>query len=118
MSDILMKGTEPIGQVSDLTADNIEYSEGVSVKQKIDDVTLKRERIGFSLSSYTKTRNWYTLTFTKNHNYLFATIGDWSSGGLSTDAFNIIYVPSDSQALLIVGEVEPIGVYIDFWYLE
>lgn len=37
MSDILMKGTEPIGQVSDLTADNVEYSAGVSVKQKIDD---------------------------------------------------------------------------------
>lgn len=36
MSDILMKGTEPIGQVSDLTADNVEYSSGVSVKQKLD----------------------------------------------------------------------------------
>lgn len=36
MSDILMKGTEPIGQVSDLTADNVEYSSGVSVKDKID----------------------------------------------------------------------------------
>lgn len=118
MSDILMKGTEPIGQVSDLTADNVEYSSGVSVKQAIENVTLKRERIGFSLSGYTKTRNWYTLTFTKNHNYLFATIADWSSGSLSTDVFNIIYVPNNSQALLIVGEVEPIAVYIDFWYLE
>lgn len=38
MSDILMKGTEPIGQVSDLTADNVEYSSGVSVKQKIDNI--------------------------------------------------------------------------------
>ena len=38
MSDILMKGTEPIGQVSDLTADNVEYSAGVSVKQKIDEL--------------------------------------------------------------------------------
>lgn len=36
MSDILMKGTEPIGQVSDITADNVEYSSGVSVKDKID----------------------------------------------------------------------------------
>lgn len=36
MSDILMKGTEPIGQVSDLTADNVEYASGVSVKEKID----------------------------------------------------------------------------------
>lgn len=36
MSNILMCGNEPLGQVSDLTADNIEYSEGVSVKQKID----------------------------------------------------------------------------------
>lgn len=36
MSDILMQGTEPIGQVSDLTADNVEYSSGVSVKDKID----------------------------------------------------------------------------------
>lgn len=38
MSDILMKGTEPIGQVADLTADNVEYSSGVSVKQKIDNL--------------------------------------------------------------------------------
>ena len=36
MSDILMKGTEPIGQVSDLTADNVEYSSGVSIKAQID----------------------------------------------------------------------------------
>lgn len=38
MSDILMKGTEPIGQVSDITADNVEYSTGVSVKNKIEAV--------------------------------------------------------------------------------
>ena len=36
MSDILMKGTEPIGQVSDLTADNVEYSSRVSVKDMLD----------------------------------------------------------------------------------
>lgn len=36
MSNILMNGTEPIGQVAGLTADNVEYSEGVSVKDKID----------------------------------------------------------------------------------
>ena len=36
MSDILMKGTEPIGQVCDLTADNVEYSSGVSVKDMLD----------------------------------------------------------------------------------
>lgn len=36
MSDILMKGTEPIGQVAGLTADNVEYSEGVSVKSVLD----------------------------------------------------------------------------------
>ncbi len=88
------------------------------IEDGIESATLKRERIGFSLSGYTKTRNWYTLTFTKKHNYLFATIGDWSSGGLATDTFNIIYAPNDSQALLIVGGVEPIAVYIDFWYLE
>ena len=41
MSDILMKGTEPIGQVADLTADNVEYSSGVSVKDKLDWVFLK-----------------------------------------------------------------------------
>ena len=42
MSDILMKGTEPIGQVADLTADNVEYSSGVSVKEKIDDMDSKK----------------------------------------------------------------------------
>ena len=40
MSDILMKGTEPIGQVSDLTADNVEYSSGVSVKDMLTGETL------------------------------------------------------------------------------
>lgn len=46
MSDILMKGTEPIGQVSDLTADNVEYSSGVSVKNKIDRMASNWTSIG------------------------------------------------------------------------
>lgn len=41
MSDILMKGTEPIGQVSGLTADNVEYSSGVSVKDALDNKVSK-----------------------------------------------------------------------------
>lgn len=60
MSDILMKGTEPIGQVSDLTADNVEYSSGVSVKDKIDDTLV--EDIA-SLISWNSTYNiWATAT--------------------------------------------------------
>lgn len=50
MSDILMKGTEPIGQVCDLTADNVEYSSGVSVKIKIDS---KLENFQY-VNTYTK----------------------------------------------------------------
>lgn len=51
MSDILMKGTEPIGQVSDLTADNVEYSSGVSVKDKIDSDNTKTDVAVTSLVS-------------------------------------------------------------------
>ena len=39
MSNILMCGTDPVGQVCDITADNVEYSSGVSVKDKLDTIT-------------------------------------------------------------------------------
>lgn len=39
MSDILMKGTEPIGQVGDIPAENVVYTEGVSVKDKLDSIS-------------------------------------------------------------------------------
>lgn len=53
MSNILMNGTEPIGQVAGLTADNVEYSEGVSVAEMIKVIPLT-ENISYTANTWTQ----------------------------------------------------------------
>jgi len=72
---------------------------------------LKRTRVTFKLSDYTKTRTFYAIPITEKH--LFATLADFSTGMLETSPFNISY--AGASLYIVVGAVEPVSVTVDFW---
>lgn len=99
MSDILMKGTEPIGQVSDLTADNVEYSSGVSVKDKIDEALggattlLNQQQLSLTETSYPLSAEVNTFRF------VIITIS-WAGGLPSNEMFILNGVIKNSRIYL------------------
>lgn len=72
---------------------------------------LKRTRVTFKLSDYTKTKTFYAIPITGQH--LFATLADFSTGNLNTSPFTICY--AGASLYIIVGAVEPATVIVDFW---
>lgn len=72
---------------------------------------LKRTRQEFKLSDYQKTRSYYAIPISEH--YLFATLADFTTGGLNTSPFNITY--NGLSLYIIVGANEPEIVKVDFW---
>lgn len=74
-------------------------------------LNLKRTRQEFTLSDYPKTRSYYAIAISEQ--YLFATVADFTTGGLNTSPFTIRY--GGTSLFIIVGAVEPEKVTVDFW---
>ena len=84
----------------------------------IEKRTLQKFTYGYALSPYTKVNGRYTLPAPTDHDYLFATVDDWSSGGLATSPFTVVFNKSASNTYCIVGSTEPLAVYVAYWYYE
>lgn len=79
---------------------------------------LKNNRQTYVMSEETKQGSYYRITPPNDHNYLFATIADWGSGGQTTSPFSIAYEKGGSILFIIVGTIEPVAVYINYWYYD
>lgn len=95
-----------------ITPPNATYYKVKTLHDLKSDLMLKRTRMTFQLSDYTKTRAFYTIPVTGT--YLFATLVDFTTGGLLTSPFTISYV--GGGLYVTVGTVEPVNVIVDFWY--
>lgn len=92
MSNILMCGTEPIGQVAGLTADNVEYSEGVSVKDKIDNLPLNAWGILYNRNVYSASETELTTELNRSITKYPLLAFTFVKGGIARDS---ILIPSD-----------------------